>query len=1142
VTSLARRPLFWVAYAVVALLALALAVRLFPEAIPIVNLDVKLGRDDALAKALQVAVERKLAPSNPRAAARFNHDGTAQNYIELEGGGKPAFGALTRGALYAPYWWEVRVFSPGVIDESTIRFRPDGTLYGFTRRVAETYVRNAATKALAPDAARALAESRAQAEWGIELAPYALIEQSQSTQDNGRVDHSFVYERPEHIGEATVRLRLVVAGDELVGVTPFMKIPERFNRRFEELRSTNNLIAGVAGIAALLLYGVGGVLLGSLWLARRHWLVWRPSLVAGLCVGALLAAALLAAAPAGWFGVETTESVVTYWSKRIGGAVLVLVLGGIALGAVFMAAESLSRRAFPHHPQLWRVWSRESGASRAILGRTLGGYLFVPIEVALVAAFYYATNSWLGWWQPSEVLTDPNVLGSAIPALAPIANSLQAGFLEECAFRAIPLALGALIGARYGRRTLGIAIALVLQALVFGAAHANYPGFPPYSRPVELFLPALVWGLIYLRYGLVPTIVLHATFDLVLMSIPVFLLDVPGAWIQQVLVIVAGLIPLVVVLWRIVQGHGLHEMPVGAWNGAWEPSARAEEAAAEAAHAGADQRYAARFQRALPVLGIAGLAAWAWLAPFHADAPAPRLDRAAAIKAAEDALAARNVVPGPQWKRLAVVRSAQDDADDWNRHKFVWREAGAARYRELVGGPLAPPVWDVRFATFTGDIAERAEEWRVSVGTNGEIRSMRHALPESRPGAALSRVAARVIAERELRARFAAEPADLRPFSAQESRKPARVDWTFVWGDPRVAVGKDGEVRYVVALAGDDVSAWGRFVNVPESWMRAEEERTNRAQIAAIAAGFLFVAAVVAGLVLAIIAWIRHRCDVRALLTVFALSVVLTLAAAGNGVPLIAMQLSTAEPLWSQWLIRVLGTVAAGLFAALVSGLLAGIGSWHARTSPRVPLAIRLPPWAVAMSAALLVTGAKTAVAAVATRSAPLWPALPQSQLSPLAGALIAGLNLVPSAGVALFVVYLAARVTAGFTRRAWLAVALIVLLQCAIALSQAGGQYVGGLIAGVAAGLTAAAVLWWLIRYDPRTVPAYIVTELVAAAAVRAAQTGSVQSWVGFAIQALAAVAGAWLVMRYLEQPLAAAAKPPPAQDPAAVSTPTTS
>jgi len=187
---------------------------------------------------------------------------------------------------------------------------------------------------------------------------------------------------------------------------------------------------------------------------------------------------------------------------------MLLVFGSLAYGAVFMAGESLARRAFPHQPQLWRVWGRDAAPTGEVLGRTLGGYLFVPIELALIAAFYYATNRWLGWWQPSEVLTDPNILGSAVPALTPIATSLQDGFMEECAFRAIPLALGALIGARYGRRTLGIVVAVIVQALVFGGAHATYPGFPAYSRPLELFVPSILWALIFLRYGLLPTILL----------------------------------------------------------------------------------------------------------------------------------------------------------------------------------------------------------------------------------------------------------------------------------------------------------------------------------------------------------------------------------------------------------------------------------------------------------------------------------------------------------------------------------------------------------------------------------------------------------------------------------------------------------
>jgi hypothetical protein len=130
-------------------------------------------------------------------------------------------------------------------------------------------------------------------------------------------------------------------------------------------------------------------------------------------------------------------------------------------------------------------------------------------------------------------------------------DGAHGGHDGECVFRGIPLALGALIGARYGRRGLGVAIAFVLQAVVFGAAHANYPGFPSYSRLVELILPSLAWALIFLRYGLVPTMLLHALFDLALMSIPIFLVDAPGAVLQRGLVVAAGALPLLVVLlWR----------------------------------------------------------------------------------------------------------------------------------------------------------------------------------------------------------------------------------------------------------------------------------------------------------------------------------------------------------------------------------------------------------------------------------------------------------------------------------------------------------------------------------------------------------------------------------------------------------------
>jgi hypothetical protein len=273
-------------------------------------------------------------------------------------------------------------------------------------------------------------------------------------------------------------------------------------------------------------------------------------------------------------------------------------------------------------------------------------------------------------------------------------------------------------------------------------------------------------------------------------------------------------------------------LPATLWNGAWRPGQAAVDAHAAPGAALTVGRASRAFQRALPVLGLAGLIAWAIAAPFHADVPPLTLDRAEAIAAADAAIAAQGVTLGPQWRRIAVVKLASEDAQQWTWHKFVWREAGPEKYRRLVGTILAPPVWEVRYATFEGgDVAERAEEWRVSVNDDRSIRAMAHVLPEARPGAHLSRDAALALARGALAARFDVDPAPLTLVAADEEQRPARTDWSFVFGDARIDVGAGGEARYVVAVSGDAVSGAGRFLHVPETWTRGERERDNRLQV-----------------------------------------------------------------------------------------------------------------------------------------------------------------------------------------------------------------------------------------------------------------------------------------------------------------------
>ena len=1119
--GLTRTPGFWVAYAALALVALAVAWRLFPLAIPLVNLDVKLARSEAIARAEAIGGKLHLAPDGARAAARFGSDQAIQNYVELEGGGKAAFAALVAGSVYAPYWWEVRLFKPGEVTEGLIRFRPDGTPYGFVQELPESFVpADPARLALGSDDARRVAEERASADWGVDFAPYFLLERSQQQRTTGRVDHGFVYQRAaDDVGEAHFRLRLTVTGDTLTEVTHFTQVPESFSRRFQELRSANDTIANVASLAAGLLYGLGGCLLGTLWLLRRHWLLWRPALVAGMVVGGLLGAMSLSAAPTAWFEFDTAQSVTTFWTRQIGTVVLVTFGGAVAYGLAFMAAEGLSRSAFGDHPQLWRIWSREAAPTREVLGRTVGGYLFVPLELALVALFYYATNHWLGWWQPSDSLTDPNILGTAVPALAPIALSLQAGFMEECIFRAVPLSLAAIVGARFGNRRPAIGIAVVVQALVFGGAHANYPGFPAYSRLVELLVPAVLWALIFLRFGLLPTIILHATFDLALFAIPLFLVAAPGGNLQRALVIGAGLVPLGIVAAQRLRAGAWRDFADGLRNAGWRPSARVPH---DHAHTG-DPRPAgtggwiATFQRALPALGIAGFGMWMLCTPFHADVPALPQSRAEAEAQADAVLKARGVDLGPAWQRSSAPKLAIGDPTQRSWHTFVWREAGPGAYARLLGDTLAPPLWEVRYALFDGPVAERAEEWRVTVNGDGTPRLVRHVLPEGRGGPSPGRDAALALAERGIRERLGQDPQTLTLIGAEERQRPARADWSFAFADPRIDVGKDGQARVAVNVAGDEIVSAGRFVHVPEEWQRAEREREGRLTIVKLILATAAAIAALAALVTAVLHWTRGHCDRRAMTLVIAIAFAMTLAGVANQWPRIAMGFATAEPIAAQASIAIAGSLLAGMLTALLFGLTNGVGAWAAQRQPVHALTGRLPAWAAGVAALLLTAGAGAAMEMLTPRTVPTWPGYAiEAAWMPALAAALEGARVLTLSGVAVFVLHWLARITGDFTRRRLLAIAVLALAFCGSALAS-GEDALVAMVTGAVQGLLAAVVVYALLRFDYRAVPAFLATEVVLQAAETAAQKGTPAAWTHLAVLAVAAAASAWAVTRFL-------------------------
>ncbi len=1065
-----RKPWFWAVFILVSVLCTAWAVMNFALAFPLVTLNVTMDRAAAMAAADDLATSRGWGPPEPaRQAVQFSLDNQVQSFVELEAGGKEAYTAMLAGDLYSPYAWRVRRFREGETNETLIRFRPDGTKYGFRERMPE----DEPGASLEADAAQALAEAAVATDWDVDLSEYDLVEASHEVRPGGRTDHTLVYERPDvMIGEGHYRLRLTVSGDRFTELTHFIKIPEAFSLRYQEMRSANNAIATGSLFAIAILYMAGGCVVGLFFLLKEGWVVWKPALKWALFIAFLQALVVLNQWPLLWMGYDTAVSSTTFALQQFAVAIAQLVGMGSVLALSFIAAESLGRRAFPRHIQLWKSWSGEVASTPTMLGQTVAGYLLIGIFFAYEVWLYLFTAQHFDWWSPSSALTDPDVLANIFPWLTSIAISLQAGFWEECLFRAVPIACAALLGKRFGKTWLWISAAMILQAVIFGAGHANYPAQPAYARVVELIIPALGFGGLYLLFGLVPAIVFHFAFDVVWFALPLFAADTPGIWISRTLVILLTLIPLWVVLRARWRAGAWGAVPADAYNAAWVPPPAPERAAPTVQSAAGG--LSPRLRTALPLLGIAGLVVWGLASNFRPDAPTLENTDREARTAAREQLTAEGVDLGDEWRELANAQAPLGLED-----RFIWTEGGPEAYRQLLGHFLPVPRRMVRYAKFEGDVAERAEEYLVFLGPDGAVQRTTHRLPEGRTGAQLEEEEARVIALETIRTDLGMDPETLEEISADPSQLPERRDWTFVFKDPVDYPLENGEARITVRIAGDEVVETGRYVHIPEDWEREHRNRQGIAQIIQISCVVLMVLLFLAAAVLAVIRWSRGRFDRATFAIFFVAMAVIGAIGLGNGFRTGTSQFMTAQPWKLQVAIVVIGGLIATTGIAAVTSLLIGLAH---RWLPRPAESTRGRDIAAGFALGALLSGLGALGAFLAPAKLPSWPNFGGAADSlPVLGAALGPLSSwVTGTALMLVVVALVQAVTSGWQRRFAAGSAILIGLGLVVAGSGGVETVPLWLAEGVITGLVLLAVWVLVLRHQPALVPLVTATGTV--------------------------------------------------------------
>lgn len=919
-----KKPSFWIGFITLNIICIIYICTYFYQAFPIVNVSITLDRDQAITQAKQLAQEYHWGPQteSPFTAVSFETDNTTKTFIELEGGGQNALLNMMSNHWYEPYLWHVRLFDEFNIEEVSVYFTPDGKRYEFEETIADI----TELPSLKKSEALTLVLKALTDDWSIDITPYELIEASKQIKPNNRIDRTFVFERSDiTLRDGRYRIKAVVSGNKLTEIKRFIKVPESFTLQYKQMRSYNDAIAYAGAIFAFIFYLLLGSIIGLFLLLRINWVIWQTPIKWALLIATLNFLMTFNTLPLLWMDYKTESSMMGFLLQIIIKGLHGFFTDFVIVALAFTTAESLTRRAFAHHIRLWDSWSKNIGNSFCILGRTIGGYLMVSIFLAFSVTFYMLSSKFLGWWSPIGNLADPDILANYLPWFSSVAISLEAGFLEECKFRAIPLATAALIGERFGNKKWWIGAAFILQAIVFGAAHANYPSEPAIARLVELIIPSFIFGGIYLRFGLITGIIAHYSFDVVLFALPIFF---SHAWLNTIAVIFCILIPLWIVIYRRIQQHQWVTLTTTAFNGSWQPVDNEELLLIDPKEQIIKPLEHTK-RTYLMISAIVGLIAWALYTPFQSVSPKLKLYKDETISIAHDNMLKNAPELSSSYKPYVQVKPTFKETDKNElQHSYIWQTYGKEVYQKLLGSYLKPARMVIRFLRFDGSLVERAQEYAVSVGAPSEHPSTysalnwQHKIPEQIAGANLIKKEARAIAEQGL-IDHGYQLEDLYERKAKPQQLPDRKDWIFTFGNKTdVSIDgkhlKKGELLIIVAVSGDKLTRIEKKVHVPQQYKRNKLniKRINNVlqQLYHLLVSTLFIFCMILGLVY----WAKKRFSTSLFLCSLLVFILLFAITLFNGYPNSIAQFNTQAPFINQLLKTYLVVIQRYLLRAFV--------------------------------------------------------------------------------------------------------------------------------------------------------------------------------------------------------------------------------
>jgi len=471
-------------------------------------IDLSVDRDQAISQAEEYLISRGVDPQDYRRAEVFDSDDWSDRYLQKTIGidGERDF---IREHNYELFFWKVRFYKQLEKEEYKIQISPSsGEVIGFTHLIEDTVSRPLLDKERARDAA----EDFFKRAYGVNFDDYLFHEEKIKRFEN-RTDYNFSWEKKgvyipwkKDEGGAKLLIGATVSGEEIRRFySGSLDIPEKFQRFIAKESVLGEYLFTIHSFLAIFMIAAATLL----FLKKRDNLIIRLCrkwfYLLAIAIIILNSLSFLNNIQAVFFHYATATSLGSYIGILITKILFNLAIYALLIVAPGLSGELLCGEVLPQRPySSFRHYLNSTFLSRAMARAVASGYCLFFTLVGLQSLLFYLGQRYLGVWKEWYNFTQFST--SYFPFLMAFVVGVTASFKEEVLFR--------LFGISWIKKYLkSTFLAILFTSLIWGIGHTQYAVFPIWFRGAEVAVIGILFGVTFVKYGIIPVIVAHYLFD-----------------------------------------------------------------------------------------------------------------------------------------------------------------------------------------------------------------------------------------------------------------------------------------------------------------------------------------------------------------------------------------------------------------------------------------------------------------------------------------------------------------------------------------------------------------------------------------------------------------------------------------------------